>query len=87
MDTIAVVGLMLAAVMLACYFAPKGWRTRVVALVQPLVPVGLEIVNYFAGFPWGQVLDQATALVMVAFMSVTQIIMRQVTTTPPGRGE
>lgn len=69
----------------AWLFAPKGWRTRISNWLMGLFSAGTSIVSYLADFPWDQYLEPKTALGMIIGWAVVNSILREITTTPPGR--
>lgn len=79
---LAVLAILVSA---AIYFAPKGWRTIAANVVAGGAVVLGTLLDALSGFDWREVLPPDYAAYVVLAMTILNLVLRVVTTTPIGQ--
>lgn len=61
----------------------KGWRTLAFNVVIGILPLLVDVTGYLSGFGWSLIFaDQKVAMMWTGALSIGNILLRYLTTTP-----
>lgn len=78
------IALVICAFVAAWYLAPKGWRTLAFNLLAAIPLVGAPLTDALMGFDWSLFFDKASAATMTLAVTIGNVLLRAVTSTPLG---
>ncbi len=84
LNTMIILGVVLALAVVGYFVAPKGWRTVVINALVGLPMLAGQLLTLLAGFDFGAVMSPTAATWALLAVNAINIVMRNLTTTPLG---
>jgi hypothetical protein len=87
MNVLLVLILAIAMFAVAFHFAPQGWRTVLFNALAAIPVVGVPLTDALSGFDWSAMFDKAEAAMFALAVTVGNVVLRSLTTTPIGKSD